>query len=191
MGTLALHFHGPLTFTPGPQSLFHSVHANASCIYLWAFESEDGAYRIHYVGQARSFAYRQRQHLAGILGLEYGTFSAADARRGIQTRTWPGTWRDKTADGPGRALAQYEKGPAQVLDYIKALRIFVAPVAGDRALLEHIEGSIGWNLRKRHPEAKSLYPDDNHIGTREMKLGTELLISWDVPIAGLDGSLEI
>jgi hypothetical protein len=77
-----------------------------------------------------------------------------------------------------------------VLEYIGALEIFVAPTTHEPQLRKHIEGSIGWNLRKNHPEAKALYPDDNHVGTGATR-GWGLQITSDVPIAGLDERISL
>jgi hypothetical protein len=38
--SLPLHFSGPLTFTPGARSLFHSALQDVACVYLWTIRSE-------------------------------------------------------------------------------------------------------------------------------------------------------
>jgi hypothetical protein len=190
--SVQLYFSGPFTFTPGERSLFHSAFSNKPCIYLWTFRSnKDQRYHIHYVGETFAFAQRQREHLIGILGLNYGTFDPAAARRGTQARVWKGLWRDKTADGPAKALEQYARGTAAVLDYVAGLCVFVAPLDGPREMRRHVEGSIGWNLRNNHQDVCTLYPADNHIGTSTTKMSLVLELSADEPIAGLDPTLEI
>jgi hypothetical protein len=184
--TIKLHFHGPLTFTPGDRSLFHSPFASVRCVYLWTFRSDsDGCYYIHYVGEAKSFAARQREHLIHILGMNYGTFDPAAARGGVQTQVWPGLWRDKSPDGPGRLLERYEANTKAVLQYVAALEVFVGETSVEMDLRRHIEGSIGWNLGNNHADKKMLYPDDNRVHMRQ-KVGRRLRITADAVIAGVD-----
>lgn len=191
LNPIDLHFYGPLSFWPGERSLFHCSLRDKPSIYLWTFKSEsDGQYYVHYVGETWSFAKRQREHLVNILGMNYGTFDPAAARRGEQTRLWPGLWRDKTPDGPARLLERYAENASAVLEYVKAMDVFVAEVHVDKNLRKHIEGSIGWNIRNNHQDKKMLYPDDNHVGTGG-RTGRQLRITADAPIAGLDVVLDI
>ncbi len=68
MEPLPLHFNGALTFTEGARSLFHSPFRDDACVYLWTIKSDfDQKYYIHYIGEAESFAKRQREHLIQIL----------------------------------------------------------------------------------------------------------------------------
>jgi hypothetical protein len=191
METIALHFHGPLSFMPGERSLFHSPFATATGIYLWTIRSEtDGFYYIHYVGEAVSFAARQREHLIQVLGMNYETLDVSAARRGERKHVWRGLWRARTSDGPGEALGLYASNARRVSEYVAAIDVFVAETTVETNLRRHLEGSIGWNLRKNHPDKKALYADDNHIGTGA-QLGWRLRITADALIAGLDEELEI
>jgi hypothetical protein len=191
-GTVALHFHGPLTFTEGPRFLFHSPLADAPCVYLWTVKSDlDGLQYIHYVGESVSLARRHREHLVRILGLDYGIFDPEEARRGVQKLLWPGLWRDKGTDGPARQLEAYRTLTPTVLRYLECLSVFAAETHVDTQLRKHIEGSIGWNLRENHDPYAVLYPADNRIGRRAAKAGLTLLLSADEPIAGLDPRLEV
>ena len=192
MNDIKLHFHGPLAFTPGQQCLFHSPLQSAACVYLWTIQSEiDSRFYIHYVGEAAAFARRQREHLIQVLGLNYGIFDPAEARKGVQSRIWEGLWRDRSPEGQGRLLEKYSQITNDVLRYVEALSVFVAETTAEPRLRKHIEGSIGWNLRNNHASQKMLYPDDNYIGTMATKVGTRLCISSDASIAGLDSDLEI
>ena len=192
MNSIALHFQGPLTFTPGVRSLFHSPLQNAECVYLWTIQSDvDNRFYIHYIGEATSFARRQREHLIQVLGLNYGIFDPAEARNGVQTRLSQGLWRDRSPEGPGRLLEKYSQMTSDVLRYFETLNVFAAVTSVDRWTRKHIEGSIGWNLRNNHKSEKMLYPDDNRVGTMAAKVAHQLCISSDVPIAGLDSVLEV
>ena len=192
MTDIGLHFEGPFTFTHGERSLFHSQQANLPGIYLWTFKQErDGSHLIHYVGETVSFAKRHREHLVHVLSLNYGLFDPDHAKQGVSTLIWPGLWRDRSADGPSRLLTRYPELTKVIPQYVGALTVFFAELDTDTLLRRHIEGAIAWNLRKKHPEAKCLYPDDNHVGTSKILHKARLLISASEPIQGLDAEIQI
>lgn len=192
MNDLSIHFAGPLTFGAGPDSLFHSPLARSSGIYIWTVrQASNGAHLIHYIGETYSFARRQREHLIHILGMNYGIFDPDAATAGKCTLVWPGLWRDRSADGPARLLERYERLAKVAVRYVSQLRVFFAALDGDRELRRHIEGSIGWNLRNRHPGLCGLYPADNHLGRSRTPLHARLRITSAEPIQGLDPELMI
>ena len=190
-GSLNLYFQGPFTLTEGDRCLFDCVLRDEPCVYLWTIRNDDGRYFIHYVGETDKFAARQRQHLIGILGLDSGIFDIAAARRAELKRTWPGLWRDKAPGCMSRALSHYATATTAVLEYVGAMDIFAAVVQGDAQLRKNIEGALGYNLRRNHPNAKALYPDDNRVGVAVVKRHLRLQIAADAAIAGLDELLEI
>lgn len=191
MTTVPLHFHGPLTFSSGRDSLFHSPLAAEPCVYLWTVLSErDGQHYVHYIGEAEQFALRHRTHLTAILGLEYGIFDPIDAGRGVATRLWPGLWRDKSAGAPARAIEFYAANSATIAAYVRALRVFAAAVTGPKSTRRHIEGCIARSVRGKGPEAKALYPEDNRVGLRSGYAPIRLAITAESPIAGLDSVIE-
>jgi len=125
--------------------------------------------------------------LIQILGLNYGIFDPDKARQGVSELLWKGLWRDKTASGPLMQLEAYRGIHQDVLRYLSILNIFFSELNVDSNLLKHVEGCIGWHLRNNHPEHKSLYPDDNHVGTKKEKSNGNLRISVSETIRGLDG----
>ncbi len=192
MNDVSIHFEGPLTFGAGPDSLFQSPLAGAAGVYLWTFRQVPaGSHLIHYIGETYSFARRQREHLIHILGMNYGIFDPADAQAGKSTRIWPGLWRDRSADAPERLLERYESLAGVAARYISQMTVFFAPVEGDKKLRRHIEGTIGWNLRNRHPELCTLYPADNQLGRSRTPFHARLHITSAEPVQGLDPELTI
>ena len=191
MKEITVHFEGPFYFGEGANSIFHSKFAKSQGVYIWTFKQHDGSHLIHYIGETSSFAKRQREHLINVLGLNYGVFHPDDAKNGICNLVWPGLWRDKSADGPGRLLKQYTEYVPLAVRYIHEVTVFFATVNEDTLVRRHIEGSIGHNLRKRHPLEKRLFPDDNRIGISKTGQNVRLLISSTEPIRGLDPELEI
>jgi hypothetical protein len=187
-----LHFSGPLSFMPGDQYLFTSALCAEPCVYLWTVRSDvDGLHYIHYVGEAKSFAKRQREHLVHVLGLNYGFLDPEDARRGISTWRWPGLWRKKSSDGPGELIERYLSLGNAVLEYLESISIFVAPIHGGQELRRRVEGLIARSLKVNHPAAAMLYPNDNRTGIWKQVAGLRLTITSEQPIAGLDPVLEV
>jgi hypothetical protein len=187
MNNIGLNFLGPFTFTGARDSVFQSAYAKSSGIYLWTIKQHrDNTHMIHYVGETVSFAKRHREHLIQILGLNYGIFNAEKAQRGVCELIWNGLWREKSSDAPLKLIEAYKTIQADVMHYVSIINIFFAELAIDDFMRKHIEGCIGWNLRNNNPEAKALYPDDNHVGTVDKKNNGELLIRATEHIQGLD-----
>lgn len=190
METLNLNFTGPFSFLDRHNSVFTAPCAGAAGVYLWTIEQgADRTHMVHYVGETTSLAKRHRVHLIHILGLNYGIFDPDEAQRGICEPIWQGLWRDKSPDGPHKQIDAYQTIHVSVIKYVSVLNIFFAPVDPvevDSQLRKHIEGCIGWNLRKNHPADTALYPADNHIGTKSEKNRGELLIAAPETIRGLD-----
>ncbi len=182
-----LNFTGPYRFRENGNSLFNSPFARSAGIYLWTVQQRsDSSHLIHYIGETTSFARRHREHLVQILGLNYGIFNPDMAQDGICELVWPGLWRDASLAGTHRHLNFYRDSTGIVLHYISILSVFFAELDIEASLRKHIEGCIGFHLRKNHPESKALYPDDNHVGTIYKKKQGEIKIASNEIIRGLD-----
>jgi hypothetical protein len=120
--------------------------------------------------------------------MNYGIFDPDDAASGHCTLLWCGLWRDKSPEGPSRLLSKYSLLNDIVQRYVASLSIFFAPTQLESKLRKHVEGCIGWNLRNNHPESKALYPEDNYVGTREVKDNGILMISCNSNVRGLDAT---
>jgi hypothetical protein len=194
VSSLTLDFKGPLTFSAGERCLFESEYRDAACVYLWTTQSGlDGSYWIHYIGETGRLSLRHRQHLTQILGLNYGINDVGAAGKETEEYVWRGMWRelrDANRAGPMRCVELYQKLAPDVVKYVEALSVFVAPVDIDRRLREHVEGSIARNLRANYPEFCALYSTDCRTGVGEDR-GIRLEITWGAPIAGLDPVLDI
>lgn len=191
MDDISLHFNGPMTFLEGDHSLFRSRFTESSGIYLWVIKDNNDINHIHYVGETFQFAKRQREHIIQILGMNYRIIEATSAREGREVILWNGLWRDKSNQAVGLALDAYERLSHEIMDYIKIIDVYFAETNVPVDIRKHIEGSIGWNVRKNHSKSKVFYPDDNHVGTRKQKVGISLFITSDEEILGLDHELII
>lgn len=185
--SIKLHFTGPFTFIKKGNYLFDAPCASSAGVYLWTIrQRSDNSHLIHYVGETVSFAKRQREHLIHVLGLSYGIFDPEKAQDGVCELIWPGLWRNKSPDGPLQQIDAYQLIHETVLKYVAVLNVFFAEIDTETQLRRHIEGCIGWNLRNNHPEAKVLYPDDNHLGAKQENSHGVLMISSSENIRGLD-----
>ena len=190
MTDISLDFAGPFTFTNGETSVFRSAYAKSPGIYLWTIrQRSDNSHLIHYVGETLSLGKRHKEHLIHILGLNYGIFHPDKAQDGLCELVWEGLWRDRTPAGPIRTIEAYTNVQEHVLRYLSILNIFFAELHTEDRLRKHIEGCIAWNLRNNHPEHKTLYPDDNHVGRISEKDHGELHINSSEYIRGLDARM--
>jgi hypothetical protein len=195
--SINLHFHGPFKFTAGDNDLFKSEFARSEGIYIWTIKDEmNNANYVHYIGETFSFAKRMREHFTHIAGLNYRILEPAAARQGIELRIWNGMWKDKTASAVANVLERYEEVTERVVEYVGLINVYFAPTTLETQLRKHVEGCIGWNLRKKNkidPDLKltRFYPDDNHVGTKSKPIGKTLKIILEEPIAGIDAELGI
>jgi hypothetical protein len=189
---ISLHFHGPFSFIACDRYLFDSEMACAGGIYLWTIENKPERINfIEYVGEAYSFANRHREHLIQITGLNYRILDPVDAISGKVNVVWNGMWRDKTTKAPRIMLENYSKLSRIVPEYLKIVKIFLAPIDRDAQFRKHIEGCISKNLRLNHPDLCRFYPSDNAATPRRTYLDEKLILSADEKIAGLDADLVI
>ncbi|MBW6533936.1 MAG: hypothetical protein K0B11_02925 [Mariniphaga sp.] len=192
LNTKTLDFYGPFKFTRGEKYLFHSDKINNEGIYIWTIKDEyKGINYVHYVGETTLFGKRQREHLIQMTGLNYGIWDAELAKQGISKMIWNGMWRNKSSDAVALLLDNYADLSKNVKDYIGLINIYFAPTTFTTNLRRHIEGCIGWNLRRKYPEFKIFFPDDNHIGTKANRLGQKIFLNIPEDIAGIDKELII
>ena len=190
---LKLHFHGPFSFAGGEHSVFISPVSDRPCIYIWTMKYE-GANYIHYIGETKkSFLKRQLEHLRNILGMEYGLYDVQKTSTGVLQLIWNGFGINrnikKREDLSNTILAAYESRNAEILEYVRGISIFSAPIYIEDGLRRHLEGCIGWSLRDNHKEYSSLYPLACRCNKGKM-LGKVLYVTCDEPIMGLDEYLN-
>ena len=187
-----LKFTGPYKFIDGEQNLAKSDDAKNEGIYIWVIKNQETNQNfVHYIGETVSFAKRQKEHLIQILGLNYRIIDADYAKRGVEKIIWNGAWRDKSADAISNLTKNYASIAQQVPSYLDIIDIYFAPTQLETQVRRHIEGCLGWNLRNNHPECKTFYPDDNHVGTKSKKLNELLHIELPEPIMGIDPEMII
>jgi hypothetical protein len=191
MEDIKLEFIGPYKFFGKENIVFKNELKYLPGIYLWTFKTNKG-YLIHYIGQTERFAIRQKQHLISILGLDYGIFDAVEAIDGKQKIIWNGLWRDKGYKLFEKEIKNvYLHETSKVIEYIESIDIFFADFDEKKQIRKYIEGLIGLNLRNKHKEYKTLFPDDIRFELSSNKLNCKLKIINKFNILGLDNEIEI
>jgi hypothetical protein len=159
MTNICLNFEGPFTFMGSVNSVFHSPLAACPGVYLWTVRQHS-----------------DKTHLIHYVG---ETFALGKRHREHLIQSL----------GLNYGIFAPDKMQQGVCELVWPVNIFFAELKSDDRLRKHIEGCIGWNLRNNHREAKTLYPDDNHIGTMADKNRGELLIGSPERIRGLDSRI--
>lgn len=184
---IILNFYGPFKFNKGDSYLYDCKFVSSEGIYIWSIKDEQNKINyVHYIGETTLFGKRQKEHLIQIAGLNYRIIDPELARQGVEKIIWNGMWRDKSANAVATLLENYNEVSKKVADYIALINIYFAPTNLEKHLRRHIEGCLGWNFRKKYPELKRFYPNDNHIGTKSQRLGKKLIISLPEDVAGID-----
>lgn len=183
---ITLNFQGPFTI----KSL-----GNYDCgskrdiegIYLWTVRQANSYdYLIHYIGESTKLIRRQSEHLTEVLGLNYGIFDPELITQGELVKLWEGMWRDKSKSRIANCLSAYPEITKKVIEYLDKIEIFIAETELESNLRRHCEAIIGNNLRKNHPENKSIYPDDNRVILRKNMDEVKLIIKCEKRILGID-----
>ena len=184
---IMLTFHGPFTFTKGPQYLFNTGLLKKEGLYIWTIKDEvDYINHVHYIGETGYFARRQRQHLVQMTGLNYPILDARFARQGIQKVIWNGMAHDKSRHAAADLLENYNEVSRKVTDYISLINVYFAPFASGLRMRRHVQDSIIWNFRTNYPELKGFYTDETHACIKPLRQGQKLILNLPEEIAGID-----
>ena len=160
-----LNFIGPYYFNKLPRIFDASTKAR-NFIYVW-FVNVNGVKYLHYIGETRNIAKRQKEHLFNLLGLNYGIW---DVYRKDVKLIWPGFWRLK--DVPKDVFKFYKDFNQKIIDYINSISIYFAKFTfgnlnaiknkKPRNIRRYIEGRIAKYLRENLKQDKlRFYPNDN------------------------------
>lgn len=186
-----LNFHGPFKFA-GDNSVFCCTFAKSTGVYIWVIKDElHNVNYVGYVGETTNLAKRHREHFKSIMGMDYRILDVEAAKQGVEKIVWDGMWRDKSDKATDNVLACYCNMSQKVVENIMHRDIYFAPTDVHTQLRKHIEGSLGWNLRRNYKELNVFYPDDNHIGTSKEKYGLKLIVNLPEAIAGIDREYDI
>ena len=184
---IILTFHGPFTFTKGPQYLFNSGLLKKEGLYIWTIKDAiDGINHVHYIGETGYFARRQRQHLVQMTGLNYPILDANFALQGIKKVIWNGMAHDKSRHAAADLLENYNEVSKKVTNYISLINIYFAPFTSGLRMRRHVQDSIIWNFRTNYPELKQFYSDDTHACIKPLRQGQKLILNLPEDIAGID-----
>jgi len=190
--TITLDFHGPFKFTTGESYLFYSKFVESEGIYIWTIKDEvHNLNLIHYIGETTEFGNQHKEQFLWMSGLYSRIIDPDSAKRGVEKILWKGMRRDRTPEAVGNVMDSYDAVTRSVREYIGLINVYFAPTNLAIGVRKHIEGCIGWNLRRTHPEFKMLYPGDIHLWTNAERLGQRLIVNLPEAIAGIDKELMI
>ncbi|MBI5947001.1 MAG: GIY-YIG nuclease family protein [Chloroflexi bacterium] len=183
---VTVKFSGPFAAVDDGERrcLFRDEIATRSGVYLWTI-TVDGEERPWYVGQTRQgFGTRMAQHFANFLSGAYATYDPAALARG-ENQLADGAVVDTWPETLPSFLENYERFAPSIIALVRLINVHVAPLTGDRHLHDRVEGAIG-RYYKSDPALRNFFtpglklpaavPFDNPI---------RLLVSSEVPIAGL------
>lgn len=188
-----VRFSGPFSALGdgGCRCVFTDEMARRRGIYLWTISVEDKD-RPWYVGQTRrGFGQRMGEHLAGFLSGEYTAYDAAALSRGEYRRAhgavegpWPQTLPS--------FLQTCESVIPNITALIRLIRFHLAPLDGDKHLLDRVEGAIGRHYR-RHEDAalREFFAPGIKLPPRiSGDRPVRVRLSSEVPLAGLPAEIR-
>ena len=82
------------------------------------------------------------------------------ARKGELQFLYHGRFRNKDLKGVTDRIAQWADLQDEILQYLSAISLFIAPLEADNTGRREVEGLIAWDLKKNHAEVAALLPDD-------------------------------
>lgn len=158
---LSIKFYGPFLFGNGlEKNLFKNALSQKAGVYLWTIKYKDG-YLIDYIGETgRTFFLRMKEHLIQCLG---GNDRVCDPKTlpiGKNKIIWNGMWRKGTRDSMPDFIDKYVVLAPKIQQYVKLVKIFVAPIDAKQRILQRIESALYFELRN-NKEPISTFQDDD------------------------------
>lgn len=159
---IELKWQGPFALWPGKNAPWFYEHLPTKLqgAYLWAVPVGKG-FRINYVGEAYDVRQRQAEHIQNYLAGKYTVHDPVKLVQGEKRTLYqPGEW--------GRFVNDFANQSSIILEYLKMLRLFIAPVIGDKHRLRQVESRILETLRHSgQPHANLI--DNIRLSTRDIK----------------------
>lgn len=189
----SLHFHGPFSVfrTDDLRCLFDDAVGRRRGVYLWTIESGGSTY-VWYVGQTkRSFAERTAEHIAGYLSGKYvpvNVTALVEGRHAMPDGCGEiGAWPDNLPE----VLERLPVVVPHTLEFLRHVRLFVAPVDVKGSDLDRLEGAIArWCRQHNDSRVRGMIlPRQKVPGKVPGDRAFRIAVSADSPIAGLDGEV--
>ena len=166
--------------------------ASSSGIYLWTVNYSNG-FLIYVAGiTRRPFSRRFREHTRYYRTGVYTVFDVASLKQGVREKVWPGFWfRRRSPEKQSAYDRCSEQIGAAAEELLANYRIFLAPVAPIRRILERVEAAIMNNLYVA-PGAASIIPDRGMALSARWENEKPLLVRSITPVLlhGLPGEFE-
>ena len=188
-----IDFSGPYGIcNQHPRLLFEEPISKTAGVYLWTARTPDG-FIVEYVGQTgESFAKRTKDHAIQTFGGNYRICDARLMREGKLKVVWPGLWRKGTRDKMAEFAQRYLDLAPFIVDYLRTIEVFLAPVNGNRRFRERIEGALARHIWDQPPPASNLLPTDvRYRQRREDEVPVSVGLRCGEKIVGVPNSLWI
>ena len=185
METISLRWHGPFSFVVGDAPLIYGApEANTPGVYLWTVPFEGRNY-INYVGiSVWSIAARNDEHMRCYLSGKYTFYKATPFARLDKQVAFD------ASHGLEAFLARYNDNIHELMNSLKCVRIYVAPLARDRLTLELVESGIFCYVHKAGEPLRSFL--DNERPSRKVGEASLLLkIDPEPCFQGLPNELRV
>lgn len=151
MKPLRLQFYGPYSWIAQEDapSIFETELGKKAGVYLWTI-AVDNTDLIYYVGQTqRSFTARMLEHFKEHASGGYHLYKPEDFVIGVKTVVWPGRYDVERKTTVEEFLQSYHSLWKCIKDLARLYRFWVAPLDGQRRLVERIEAAISDCLYKQ------------------------------------------
>jgi hypothetical protein len=173
-------------------SVLISPESGKTGVYLWTVPYQE-KYLAYYVGETgKSFAHRTMQHTQYYLNGFYRVYDPKEFVKGSKSLIWGGMWKTgrKGPDTMLEFLNQYTELSTEIDKFLKAFRIFLAPLDSERRIRQRIEAAINSRLCEQPGIVGSFQDKDiKYLPKRADEDAILVRINSHEPILGLANEL--
>lgn len=186
---LSVKWYGPYSFVGcEADNVFDCLMGEKKGVYLFTIPFE-GKYLVYYVGETGvSFATRLLQHVQSYLNGFYRIFDPEEFVNGNKVLLWGGMWKTDRRNPKliSEFIDRHEEFAPKILVFLKSFRIFLAPIDGDKRIIERIEAEIARSLNQQEGLIGAFQDKDvRYRPTKPNEQQFRVLMTFPQPIMGL------
>lgn len=186
----SIEWKGPYAMYPGEEFplVFDADEAQVPGVYLWVVRQTDG-YLPLYVGMStRNIAWRQGEHVEGFLAGKYWIYNAELLKNG--KRDYVRDYDPKM--GISAFLNDYENLSSQVIEQLRIIQVFIAPIQSDKRFLERVESSLIELYWESEVPAEERFLDNARLSVSIPKADRiAVSVAGDALIRGMPSELDV
>lgn len=179
-------------YNSSDDGLFTQPEAQSAGLYLWAIPYQ-GQYLTYYVGETgRSFIIRFAEHAREYLSGIYRLYDPQLFVQGQKVLLWDGMWSPKSRHHMGAFLHRQPELAPHIHAFLGALKIFLAPMEGDKRVRQRLEAALAHHLYKQ-PEIVGTFQDSGlrYLPRRANEEPIVCTLVFPEPILGMPSELLI